>query len=264
MSSLKRILCNKIPEPHRPTVLEETEATHATRVLRLTDGDLVEAIDGKGHAALAKLRTRNGPTRLEFHEKHESELSSVEQTVPVILETAVLKGDAMEWVVEKAVELGVQTLVPVLSAHTVVQMDRKGPEAFQERWQKIADQALKQCGRLAALEVKLPIALPELLGKKITGARIWFDEAERGQSQTLLRFLEKARTKNISPLHLLIGPEGGWSQNEREILTRETTNAPEKLFVASLGPLVLRAETAAIMATSVVAADFRLRSSAVR
>ena len=55
----------------------------------------------------------------------------------------------MEWVVEKAVELGVTTLVPILAAHTVVQMDRKGPEAFRERRQKIADQALKQCGRLA-------------------------------------------------------------------------------------------------------------------
>ena len=147
MSTLKRILCSKIPEPHRAVELEETEATHATRVLRLKDGDRVEAMDGKGHSALATLRTRNGPPRLEYIEKTEAQVSTG-QLVPIILEMSVLKGDAMEWVVEKAVELGVTTLVPVLTAHTVVQMDRKGPEAFQERWQKIADQALKQCGRL--------------------------------------------------------------------------------------------------------------------
>src|SRR4051812_16524852 len=110
MSSLKRILCKKIPEPNRPVELDETEATHATRVLRLKDGDLVEAMDGKGHAAQVRLRTRNGPTRLEFSEKAaQVSADASTQVAPVILEMAVLKGDAMEWVVEKAVELGVST-----------------------------------------------------------------------------------------------------------------------------------------------------------
>jgi 16S rRNA (uracil1498-N3)-methyltransferase len=256
MSGLKRILCAKIPEPHRPTELAETEATHATRVLRLKDGDLVEAMDGKGHAALAKLRTRNGPPRLEFHEK--TSQSSASQLVPVTLEMAVLKGDAMEWVVEKAVELGITRLIPVLTAHTVVQMDRKGPEAFRERWQKIADQALKQCGRLEALRVEMPVALDELLTSKAQGMRLWCDEEAREDSArpSLLKWLEENRQQGHPAIHLLIGPEGGWSDSERDLLSREDSS---KLACVSLGPLVLRAETAAIAALSLVASDFRVR-----
>jgi 16S rRNA (uracil1498-N3)-methyltransferase len=265
MSSLKRILCKQLPVANRPTPLDETEATHATRVLRLKDGDSVEALDGKGHAIVAKLRTRNGPARIEFipealtdAEVEISKKDSSSQLVPIVLEMAVLKGDAMEWVVEKAVELGVTTLVPVLTAHTVVQMDRKGPEAFQERWQKIADQALKQCGRLARLEVKAPIAFAEMLTPPLdeNAVRIWCDETEKDSAPSLLHWLEESRSKNFSPLHLLIGPEGGWSQNEREILSREQGT---KQVTASLGPLVLRAETAAIFSVSILAADLRIR-----
>jgi len=254
MSAPKRVLCQALPTPHHPTPLEESEATHATRVLRLKDGDVVEAMDGNGHAALTHLRTRNGPARLEFISS--SVAGAPEQLVPVILEMAVLKGEAMEWVVEKAVELGVTTLAPVLTAHTVVQMDRKGPEAFRERWQKIADQALKQCGRLARLEVQAPCALEELVAKPVSARaqRIWCNEAERDGSQSLLDWLEKSRERDFSPLHLLVGPEGGWSAQERDLFSRESG-----LAQVSLGPLVLRAETAAIFATSLLAADFRLR-----
>lgn len=266
MSSIKRILCKKIPERHRPVELDETEATHATRVLRLKEGDLVEAMDGKGHSAIVRLRTRQGPSRLEFMERDEAQIPRFEsepkssglQRVPLILEMAVLKGEAMEWVVEKAVELGIQKLVPVLTAHTVVQMDRKGPEAFQERWQKIADQALKQCGRLERLEVKLPKSLEQLVSEKVSGARIWCDERERGSTPALLSWLETERSKNHSPVHLLVGPEGGWSQKERDFLSLELG---ETFVCTSLGPLVLRAETAALFAASLVAADLRLRIS---
>jgi 16S rRNA (uracil1498-N3)-methyltransferase len=258
VSNLKRVLCQRLPEPHRPIELAETEATHATRVLRLKDGDVVEALDGKGGAATATLRTRNGPTRLEFLEKTGTAESSQSQLVPVVLEMSVLKGDAMEWVIEKAVELGIQTLVPVLTAHTVVQMDRKGPEAFQERWQKIADQALKQCGRLARLEVKVPTSFEQILITPLNGVRIWCDEVERDETPGLLSWLEKSRGQNRAPLHVLIGPEGGWSENERGLLARElAAHSPPKLVMASLGPLVLRAETAAVFAMSLLSANFR-------
>jgi 16S rRNA (uracil1498-N3)-methyltransferase len=164
----------------------------------------------------------------------------------------------MEWVVEKAVELGVTRLVPVLTAHTVVQMDRKGPEAFRERWQKIADQALKQCGRLESLEVELPIELERLLTTPLEGMRLWCDEQARDSAgiPSLLGWLkstvmDSSRSMN---LHILIGPEGGWSQNERELFHREGS---ARLAAVGLGPLVLRAETAAIAALSLAASTFR-------
>ena len=254
---MKRVLCEKLPEPHRPTVLSEAEATHLTRVFRLKDGDKVEAMDGKGHQALVTLRTRGGAARLEFLEKAVTATSESNQLVPVVLEMAVLKGDAMEWVVEKAVELGIGTLIPVVTAHTVVQLDKKGPEAFRERWQKIADQALKQCGRLDRLEIKTPVELEDLVAQTSQSPRLWCDEGAREKAGTLMGWLKgssellgnSSEAQSSSPLHVLIGPEGGWSDLEREILTRSSQNIP-----VSLGPLVLRAETAAIFALSLVAA----------
>jgi 16S rRNA (uracil1498-N3)-methyltransferase len=259
MATLKRILCERLPEPHRPSPLPEKEATHAMKVFRLKDGDLMEAIDGKGHGAVVRLRTRNGEPRLEFVEKDEkhsiSRASSA--SAPFVLEMAILKGDAMEWVVEKAVELGTSTLIPLVTAHTVVQVDKKGPEAFRDRWQKIADQALKQCGRLDRLEIKMPLELESLLATPISGnsKRIWCDENARGSSPELLNWLESTRRDPRSELRILIGPEGGWSAVERDLLSLEAKTTAR----VNLGPLVLRAETAALFALSLVASDFRER-----
>jgi len=277
---MKRVLCEKLPQPHQPTVLSEAEATHLTRVFRLKDGDRVEAMDGKGFHAAVTLRTRNGVPRLEFLEKPVSSSDEGLQCVPVTLEMAVLKGDAMEWVVEKAVELGIQTLVPVVTAHTVVQLDKKGPEAFRERWQKIADQALKQCGRLDRLEIKTPVELQELLAGSSQAPRLWCDESARDHAGSLFGRINSmvsstsntsgntsgdsaantadnssensSRDESLRDVRILIGPEGGWSELERDILSRSTQNIP-----VSLGPLVLRAETAAIFALSLVSAALR-------
>ena len=150
----------------------------------------------------------------------------------------------------------------VLTAHTIVQMDRKGPEAFRERWQKIADQALKQCGRLERLEVRAPVSLETLIAAPVgrEGQRIWCDEAGREEAPPLLQWLEGSRSRQFAPLHLLIGPEGGWSALERELLSREMAQEERsRLVTTSLGPLILRAETAAIFAMSLLSADFRIR-----
>jgi 16S rRNA (uracil1498-N3)-methyltransferase len=231
--------------------LPETEANHATRVLRLKDGDTVEAIDGQGHSVPAILRVHGGPVRLELPTATPQSKTDVPGAiVPLILEMAVLKGDAMEWTVEKTVELGIRRLIPVLTAHTVVQIKSKGPEAFRERWQKIADQALKQCGRLERLKIDLPTPLTELMpAQKTDCPRLWCDEAAAsGKDPDLLSALGEAWSAD--ELRLLIGPEGGWSSEEREMLAK----AARKV---TLGPLVLRAETAAIQALSLASATYR-------
>jgi 16S rRNA (uracil1498-N3)-methyltransferase len=259
MATLKRMLCERLPEPHRPSPLPEKEATHAIKVFRLKDGDLLEALDGKGHGAVVRLRTRNGEPRLEFVEKDEKHSihHATGASAPFILEMAILKGDAMEWVVEKAVELGASTLIPLITAHTVVQVDKKGPEAFRERWQKIADQALKQCGRLDRLEIKIPTELETLLADPIHegSKRLWCDENERANAPELLNWLESTRGEPRPELRILIGPEGGWSMLERDLLSRDSENTAR----VSLGPLILRAETAALFTLSLIASDFRER-----
>ena len=256
---MKRLLCARIPEKGRPVELDPAEAGHATRVLRLGNGDIVEAMDGKGHAAQAQLKVRGDHAWLEYvpSEKGPAPEGSRSPRPLVILEMAVLKGEAMEWVVEKAVELNVHTLVPTLTAHTVVQTKHKGPEAFRERWQKIADQALKQCGRLQRMEVLAPLPLEELLAKYPAtpdSPRIWCDEAERGTATPIVQWALSTKRKDGTSfsVRVLIGPEGGWSANERQFLS----NSP--IHKVSLGDLVLRAETAAIYSISAISGAFAI------
>lgn len=255
---MKRVLCAELPAPEKPVLLAQAEADHVTRVLRLRDGDRVEAMDGKGHSAVTVLRTRGGGPRLEFLPEAEREPARAPAAapVPVILELAILKGDAMEWTIEKAVELGAEVVVPLVTAHTVVQIRQKGPEAFRERWQKIADQALKQCGRLQALRVEAPVELEEWLARVPAtpdSPRLWCDEAGRAEATGLLEWL-RSQAKLPGHLRILVGPEGGWSHTERELLSR----SGDATHQVSLGPWVLRAETAAIQALSLTSAHFRL------
>lgn len=253
----KRLLCPNLPKPGHPTHLTENEAHHATRVLRLREGDIIEAMDGKGHHALATLRVKGGLPRLEYLETKECEALSRPKSpiLPVILEMAVLKGDAMEWVIEKAVELGVTQVIPVLTDHTVVQIKSKGPEAFRDRWQKIADQALKQCGRLHKMQVELPIDLEDLLAahsKSSPSIRLWCDEEGLGKSPHLLEWFRSHTHPKGTTFRLLIGPEGGWSSNERTLLSQESQLT--QTFRIDLGPNILRAETASLFAISLVTA----------
>jgi 16S rRNA (uracil1498-N3)-methyltransferase len=248
MSQPKRLLCPKLPASGRPVKLEENEANHALKVMRLREGAAIEAMDGSGRSVHAVLKLFHGVPHLEFVREVESKASEV---VPVVLELAVLKGDAMEWAIEKAVELGIESLVPVMTERTIVRMDKKGPEAFQERWQKIADQALKQCGRLQRMIVEAPRSLEELAtGSGDSAKRFWFDE-EGSESAPLWKALSEVQAAR---LRLLVGPEGGWGENERVLLSR---GSYERL---SLGPLILRAETAALTACALTSAWARARA----
>lgn len=253
---MKRVLCRQIPQPGKSVELSEDEAGHLTKVLRMRNGDRVEAMDGHGLAQLCRLVVR-GKTVLIQADADQASATAREsnpgEVVPLELEMAVLKGDAMEWVVEKAVELGVQTLIPLSTAHSVVQIGKKGPEAFQERWQKIADQALKQCGRLERLKISLPTSLEERLRQDPGNAtpRFWCDEAQNREAASLSQALHALETQSSSTLvRLLIGPEGGWSELERDLLRISAKPV-------SLGPLILRAETAALFGISLISAHFR-------
>jgi 16S rRNA (uracil1498-N3)-methyltransferase len=154
----------------------------------------------------------------------------------------------MGWVIEKAVELGVKVLTPVITDHTVVQLKAKGPESFQHRWQKIADQALKQCGRLERMEIEAPIDFETLLLQPFQGVRFWGDEASQAQAPFLLDC--ETLSLNEHPHRILIGPEGGWSHSERLLLEKGARRDQTQRIC--LGPQVLRAETAALFAVSMI------------
>lgn len=255
---MKRVLCREVPGPGRSVELSEDEATHLIRVLRMRNGDLVEAMDGQGLSRSCRLLIRGKQVLIQAEASPSASAarhSNPGEVVPLELEMAILKGDAMEWVVEKAVELGARRLIPLTTAHTVVQVGKKGPESFQERWQKIADQALKQCGRLERLEILLPVALEERLRQAPAtqvAPRFWCDEAQSREAPPLSQALDELPSESTA--RLLIGPEGGWSLTERDLL--RISSRP-----VSLGPLILRAETAALFGISLISAHYRRPST---
>jgi len=259
--SIKRILSESLPKKGSPVLLNEHEAHHAVKVLRLGDGTIVQVMDGKGGVALCSLMVRGKKIFLERVE--ESELpadlpappSISFDVVPAILEQVILKGEAMEWVIEKAVELGFISVQPLWSDHCVVQMKHRGAEEFQERWQKIADQALKQCGRAYRMEVLLPQKLEEAIHSPSAGQfRYWADESSAhhaGQkaNSLLSALLKRDENSRKGENRLLIGPEGGFSAAESDFLSRGLST---HFLRVSLGSRVLRAETAAIYGMSLI------------
>ncbi len=262
---MKRVLCDKLPEPHGRTELSASESLHLIQVLRMKNGDEVEALDGQGGVAHVYLEIAKDRAfiRLKVKEQTPAETSSDSRAhaLPIRLEAAILKGDAMEWLVEKAVELGVEELIPVITDHTVVQVQKKGASAFQERWQKIADQSLKQCGRLVKLRIAEPIALEKLLAEvrpRTEFPRLWADEGALGTAPFLEDVLVAA-SGGIQGVSILIGPEGGWSSKEQEMMYREEELLKGAMQAVSLGPWILRGETAGLFAVSVAGAKFRAK-----
>lgn len=259
---MKRVLVSELPRPGHMVPLPESEANHAIKVLRLRNGDVVEVLDGQGHSAYGILRIKSDGVRLEHTQDGAGSPLTQQVIWPIVLEIATLKGEAMEWVIEKSVELGVKRLVPLLTAHTVVQIKGKGPNVFQQRWQKIADQSLKQCGRLERMEVDSPTPLEALVTHFPASPavpRLWCDEGVLNSHRDLAHWVAKSPF-SFTEVRLLIGPEGGWSEKEREMLLR---SGGHSTLCLTLGPWVLRSETAALFGISLLSARFRNSENSV-
>ena len=254
---MKRLLCYNLKDLYLPltrVTLPEAEAHHAINVLRIKDGETVEAIDGEGLCLKVIIRISGKTAYLETAGSTPPAAKESTISTKLVLETAILKSDAMEWLVEKCVELDASAILPLITDHTVVRINAKGPDKFRDRWQKIADQALKQCGRLKRLEVHTPITLTALLSElppTLQSTRLWCDEetCNKNDAPFIMDWLlDNKLGKNLDEIRLLIGPEGGWSTAEQKFLT----NHSHDIHRISLGKTILRAETAGIFAVSVI------------
>ncbi|MBI4687098.1 MAG: 16S rRNA (uracil(1498)-N(3))-methyltransferase [Nitrospirae bacterium] len=231
------------------------QARHLS-VLRIKQGETIRIFDGKGNRYTSKVVSAH---KKEFIvEIIEKEAFSAESPLSITLAQGMPKGDKMELIIQKAAELGVRTIVPVITEHADVRETAK-----LERWRKIALSASEQCGREKIPEVEEPVPFEKFLKnfpsplfvkegyqkspplKKgdeggFLGIIFAEEQKERNLKQTLTNF---TGIKNIT---LLIGPEGGFSSTE-------VASAKEKGFLtASLGPRILRTETAAITALSII------------
>jgi 16S rRNA (uracil1498-N3)-methyltransferase len=247
---MRRALCGSIPKKIKSLVeIPEAEAKHLISVLRLGPGDEIELLDGEGFRVRAALVIRDKKVFGETQETPTTEEAKV--SLPIHLVMSIIKGEAMEWVVEKAVEMGVRSLTPVETEFSVVKIHKRGAESFQERWQRIADQALKQCGRLDRMIVEMPTSFEQsLLNEK---RLIWLDETLASTSPKdahLAAFSQKLPINE--PISILVGPEGGLSPSERSRLLQLTGSEKKEINRVHLGSLILRAETAALMGISIL------------
>ncbi len=163
----------------------------------------------------------------------------------LILAQALLKGEKMDWVIQKATELGVDRIVPLHARHSVVRLQADRIDHQRERWQRIALEAAQQSERWTVPEIDEPATLPQLLSRHAACAAK-FLLAERATGPSL-----NAIPLPVGPdksLMLVIGPEGGWDPEELRLA------AEQGCGTATLGRRILRAETAAIAAISIVQA----------
>ena len=214
----------------------EEDARHATRVLRMREGEGCELFaDGRRFSGEIASIGEDVEVRIT------GEMPSTEAKLRITLYQGLPKADKMELIVQKSVELGACAVVPVAMSRCVVQLDAKDGRKKQERWQKIAREACKQSGRCEMMQVSEPISFKQLLAKlpQHQAAIVPWEDA-RGYS--LAKFHQEHR--EITDLAIVIGPEGGMSEDE--IARMKDVNCRS----VTLGPRILRTETAGLCAMS--------------
>jgi 16S rRNA (uracil1498-N3)-methyltransferase len=211
-------------------------ANHLFRVLRVKVGQTFDvAADGVPRSATVVSAT---PEEVEFHLGAVIESEALPQ---ITVYLSIFKFDRLEWALEKLTELGVTRIYPVIAQRTEKHL-AKAAEVRVGRWRKIAREASQQARRVAPPEIADPRALKQAVAEA-QGSRIVLAENEEHLS------FKDALAECLPPLALAFGPEGGWSETELEIFRDNGWKA------ASLGHTILRAETAAIAAVAVAAAE---------
>lgn len=227
------------------------EAHHITRVMRMSTDDQIICCDGFGKSAIVKLTQVEkeqvyGQVRQWLDEKNEL-------PVEVTLAQGLPKGDKLEMIIQKATELGVSAITPVAMSRSIVKLDPKKAAKKLDRWEKIAKEAAEQAHRQLVPQIEPVLTLKELI--KQTGPfdlvlAAYEEEGKSGNHGSLPELLKGVQKG--SRILFVIGPEGGFS-SEEILLLKDAGISP-----VSLGPRILRTETAGLYSLSVLSYHFEL------
>ncbi|MGI9950817.1 16S rRNA (uracil(1498)-N(3))-methyltransferase [Moorellaceae bacterium AZ2] len=221
-------------------VLAGDTGHHASRVLRLNVGEEISLADGLGSSFKGRvIAVRRGEVVAELLEP----IPSNEPFLSVTLLQGIPKGDKMELIIEKATELGIKRIIGLLTERVIMKLDKEAAARKKERWRKVALAAARQSRRASIPLVEGPWTLEEALERIPPETLLlvpWEEERERGLKEALSP-VEPSR-----PIALLVGPEGGLSPAEVE-WARQAGG-----IVVSLGPRILRAETAGLACLAVI------------
>lgn len=236
---MRRFYAPKENFQDKAVLLSLEETRHLRDVLRLREGENAQVFDGDGREFLCEI---------EKIGKLETSLKILEEILPPALDSnldltlavALLKGEKFDLVVQKAVELGVKTFIPVLSQRTDVKI--KDSKKKLERWRRISLEAAKQSGRAGLMKIDSPVDFQELLN---------LSASPRLSGETYILFAERggedfSKIKGTKKITAVIGSEGGWEMSEIEA-------ARKKGFqIVTLKGRILRAETAAVSIAAIL------------
>ncbi len=244
---MRRFFVATLKEEDKQIVIEGTEGRHIARVLRMQPGDRCELFNGRGLLALSEIVSVHKDSvflqviKMSTAWQSAAELSSF----PLTLAQGVLKGKKMDLIVEKATELGVEHFIPIITDYSQNQTDMN---RRRQRWQRIVLSSCKQCGRTTPMTIASPLELGDIDLTFFTH-KIFCSE-KKDQNRKLLSpdfFTDKGKVL------LIVGPEGGFS--EAEVSFARDNN----FFLADLGPIIMRAETASISICAITTHLCRLK-----
>ena len=236
---IPRFYCPALDAASGTVTLPDAAAHHATRVLRLRNGDAVTLFDGNGEERQGVIDSTGRDVTVTIRAAGPG---IAEPLLQITLVQSLPSGDKMDWVVQKAVELGVTAIQPVMAKRSVVRLDGDRARKRVLHWQEVAISACEQCGRNT-----VPAVLPLMdFNQYLTR------EHKEDERRFLLDPVAGQRLRKMDmpggPIALLIGPEGGFDQGETDL-------ARSLGFTAlKLGPRVLRTETAGLAALAAMMA----------
>lgn len=236
---IPRIFHSERLMPNSRVALDDSAARHVARVLRLGEGAPLILFDGKGGeypAAIASVTKRS--VEVETGQRVDID---VESPLKVTLAQGISKGERMDYTIQKAVELGISRIVPLTTERSVVNLKGERQEKKMAHWQGVIISACEQCGRNTVPELLPMQSLENWISREENGCRLLLDHRANESISSLTASAE---------MTLLIGPEGGLSETERD---RAYAGGYKGL---RLGPRVLRTETAALTALAALQSRF--------
>jgi 16S rRNA (uracil1498-N3)-methyltransferase len=226
--------------PH--LTLSGDEAQHCGRVMRKQPGDVIEIFDGAGRVAVCEI-THVAKSAVQAKISSETRVAAFQTSIHLL--PALIKAEPFEWLLEKAVELGAASIQPVITERTVIHLDAAQTEKKLAKWRRHMIESAKQCHTPFVPELKAPIAFAASLKFPADCKLI---PALSEHTRTLKQALPASKPHSVA---VLIGPEGDFT-------TEEEAQAFAAGFVPiTLGPLVLRAETAGIATLAILGYELR-------
>jgi 16S rRNA (uracil1498-N3)-methyltransferase len=221
------------------------EARHAAEVLRLRPGEDAAILDGEGREFFC---------RVENVERKRIQLKILQTSVSpapaclITLVQAIPKGKILESIIQKATELGAWRIIPLLSERVTTHLEGESVERKAEKWRQTAVEAIKQCGQRWLPRVEPPIPLPSLLARAETYDLALVGSLQEGARHPRKYFMDYEREHRRRPASVVawVGPEGDFSPGEVEAIEKSGAHP------MTLGPLILRSETAALYTLSII------------